>query len=100
MFTDLFIHFKVITFYFQEEILSSLSVLLDEAREEFPRLYFMADRDLIAMLSISRNPQALMPFAVKCFNGIQCLTYALPVELATSAMSSLDFTLNGIFFQI
>ena len=70
-------------------------MLLDEAREEFPRLYFLADKELVELLSVSRNPQALMPFAKKCFHGIHSLTYALPVDLANSAMSSLDFTLNG-----
>ena len=70
-------------------------MLLDEAREEFPRLYFLSDKELVELLSVSRNPQALMPFAKKCFHGVHSLTYALPVDLANSAMSSLDFTLNG-----
>ncbi len=70
-------------------------MLLDEARRDFPRLYFLTDSDLTGLLSVCRNPQALTPYAAKCFNGLHALNFALPPDLVNSSPSSLDFSLNG-----
>ncbi len=75
-----------------------MSSLLDQARLEFPRLYFLADNELVSMLAVSRSPQALVQYVQKCFSGIESLKYALPSHMSTSALNSdLDFKLNGKF---
>ena len=78
----------------QEEILQSLDHILERARAQFPRLYFLSDQELVELLSISRNPRGLEPTARKCFQGVFKLVYDLPV--GTSSMNSaLDYALNG-----
>ncbi len=69
--------------------------MFDKARDEFPRLYFVSDEELVELLSISRNPTALVPFVRKCFSGIDNLIFDLPSKVDGMG-SSLDFTLNGM----
>lgn len=81
-------------YIFQEEILKYLSTLMDNCRQEFTRLYFLSNEELVEMMGISRNPQALQPFAKKCFPGIDSLAFALPP--GTSSLNThLDFALHG-----
>ena len=78
----------------QEEILQHLHGVLDRARNQFPRLFFLSNQEVVELLGISRNPRALQPFARKCFQGVIRLVYDLPV--GTSSMNSaLDYALNG-----
>ena len=71
-----------------------LGSVLERARTQFPRLYFLSDQEVVELLGISRNPRALQPFAKKCFTGISRLVYDLPA--GTSSMNSaLDYALNG-----
>ncbi len=88
---------KVCLLYtFQEEILQCLGQVIEKARDEFPRLYFLGDHEVTELLGISRKPQALMPFACKCFHGIENLTYSLPsIPGAQFKSSALDFKLHG-----
>ncbi|XP_052798483.1 dynein heavy chain domain-containing protein 1-like isoform X5 [Mya arenaria] len=83
----------------QEEILKHLTGLMDNCRQEFTRLYFLSDEELVEMLGVSRNPQALTPFAKKCFPGIQSLAFALPP--GTSSLNThLDFALHADKLQV
>ena len=86
---------KAYCILFQEEIIFDLSSYLNSVRVQFPRLYFMSDSDLVAMLSISRNAPALLPFVKKLFIGIQDLTFSLPNE--DGEATALDFALNCKF---
>ena len=61
---------------------------------EFTRLYFLSDEEMVDMMGVSRNPQALLPFAKKCFPGIKSLAFALPPGTA-SLNTHLDFALHG-----
>ena len=67
---------------------------LERHRSQFPRLYFLSNADLVDMVGISRNPQALVPFARKCFPGITSLTFTLPPGTG-GLNSALDFALNS-----
>ena len=79
---------------FQEEILKDMEQYLERHRSQFPRLYFLSNADLVEMVGISRNPQALVPFARKCFPGITSLTFTLPPGMG-GLNSALDFALNS-----
>lgn len=54
-----------------EELSSQLIYLLDPPRSEFPRLCFLSDEELIELLSLHLTPSSLLPFAQKCFRGVQ-----------------------------
>ncbi|KAJ8313858.1 hypothetical protein KUTeg_008419 [Tegillarca granosa] len=83
----------------QEEILKFLDELLENSRNEFPRLYFLSNDEMVELLGISRNPKALLPFAKKCFPGIASLSFDLPP--GTSSINSLlDFALNVDKLQV
>ena len=69
---------------------------MEKARTQFPRLYFLSSEELVDMMGVSRNPQALVPYAKKCFPGIHRLTFSLPPEIM-GLNSALDFALNGNF---
>lgn len=71
-----------------------LEAIIDRARQQFPRLFFLSNQEVVELLGVSRNPRALQPFAKKCFQGVIRLVYDLPV--GTSSMNSaLDYALNG-----
>ena len=74
-------------------LLLQLTSYIAKVRDQFPRLYFLSDQELVAMLGISRNAPALLPYVKKCFMGIEDLTFSLPNEEAHA--SSLDYALNG-----
>ncbi|XP_070211333.1 dynein heavy chain domain-containing protein 1-like isoform X3 [Littorina saxatilis] len=83
----------------QEEILKDLEHYLERHRSQFPRLYFLSNADLVDMVGISRNPQALVPFARKCFPGITSMTFTLPPGTG-GLNSALDFALNSDKLQV
>jgi hypothetical protein len=78
----------------QEEILKELEQFLGHQRTLFSRLYFLSDGEVVSMVGISRNPQALVPFARKCFPGVASMTFLLPPGTG-SLNSALDFALNS-----
>ena len=81
---------------FQEEIMCHMDQVFEFARHQFPRLYFLSRDELVSLLSVSRNPRALLPTAKKCFHGIANLTFALPANTDTANINSaLDYALNG-----
>lgn len=84
-------------FYFfslQEEILKTLEKYIELSRSRFPRLYFLSNLEIVDLLGVSRNPQALVPYVRKCFPGIQNITFALPPGMG-GLNSQLDFALNS-----
>ncbi|ESP00380.1 hypothetical protein LOTGIDRAFT_173233 [Lottia gigantea] len=77
----------------EEDILKDFEMIFEETRQQFTRLFFLSNQDMVELLGISRNPQNLLPFVRKCFPGIQELKFDLPQ--GTSAMNTvLDFALN------
>ncbi len=45
----------------------------DTLCEQFPRLWFLSDREVMQLLSLCPTPFTLQPFVRKCFEGVCCL---------------------------
>lgn len=56
-----------------EAISNQVVDLLDVLCEQFPRLWFLSDREVIELLSFHPTPFSLEPFVRKCFKGIRSL---------------------------
>lgn len=44
-------------------------------RRAFPRFYFLADEELLELLSRCREAQAVQPHLPKCFDGLHSLKF-------------------------
>lgn len=57
-----------------EEISSQLLFVIESARSQFPRLYFLSDEEVMQLLS-SQLPahSSLLPLVQKCFRGVRQL---------------------------
>jgi len=72
-----------------ESILKSLADLFESKRKKFPRFYFIADEDLIKVLSHAKqDPASVVPFLSKCFDGLTSLTITSPKQEITHILSS------------
>ncbi|XP_073667956.1 dynein heavy chain domain-containing protein 1 [Paramisgurnus dabryanus] len=57
-----------------EEISSQLFFVLESARIQFPRLYFLSDKEVMKLLSLPLpTPSSLLPLVQKCFKGVSWL---------------------------
>ncbi|XP_035515196.1 dynein heavy chain domain-containing protein 1-like [Morone saxatilis] len=56
-----------------EGISNQMVHLLDTICEQFPRLRFLSDREVIQLLSFCATPYTLQPFVRKCFKGVRWL---------------------------
>ncbi|XP_067841628.1 dynein heavy chain domain-containing protein 1-like [Heptranchias perlo] len=56
-----------------EEIILQMYHLLESARQEFVRLYFLSDDDVLRLLTLQPDPHRLLPFVKKCFKGVKDL---------------------------
>ncbi|XP_073732029.1 dynein heavy chain domain-containing protein 1 [Misgurnus anguillicaudatus] len=57
-----------------EEISSQLFFVLESARSQFPRLYFLSDEEVMKLLSLPLpTPSSLLPLVQKCFKGVRWL---------------------------
>jgi len=58
-----------------EKVEKALQKYLGEKRDAFPRFYFLSDADLLDILAQTRNPQAVQPHLIKCFDNIKSLEF-------------------------
>ncbi|XP_029028963.1 dynein heavy chain domain-containing protein 1 isoform X2 [Betta splendens] len=56
-----------------EAISNQVMNFVDSLCEQFPRLWFLSDREIIELLSLHPTPLMLEPFVCKCFKGIRGL---------------------------
>lgn len=76
----------------------SLGSLLDAARSQFPRLYFISDEELIEVLAVSHDAQQLLPVTRKCFPGIINISFEVPSFSNANALGRAalaNYSLNG-----
>ena len=59
-----------------DKIQHSLSNYLENKREEFPRFYFLADDELIEIISKTKDPYLVTKYLNKCFEGINNLEFS------------------------
>lgn len=78
----------------QENIMLDLRSVFDEMRSQFPRLHFLSEPELVSLLSVSRNPVALVPHVRKCFSGVADISFSLPADVEGTG-TSLDYSLFG-----
>ncbi|CAM9197261.1 unnamed protein product [Discosporangium mesarthrocarpum] len=58
-----------------EGIIKGLEEFLELKRQVFPRFYFLADDELLDLLSRSRDTAAVQPHVRKCFDAVYCLEF-------------------------
>lgn len=76
-----------------EQIQKSLDMYLETKRQMFPRFYFVSNDDLLEVLGQSKNPEAVQPHLLKCFDNIKALELTTPPgrrHMAAIGMHSAD----------
>ncbi|XP_056223855.1 dynein heavy chain domain-containing protein 1 [Seriola aureovittata] len=66
--------------------------LLDALREQFPRLWFLSDREVIQLLSFHPTPFMLQPLVRKCFKGVHWLEVDSEIPCNTRDVKSHETT--------
>ncbi|XP_019630284.1 PREDICTED: dynein heavy chain domain-containing protein 1-like [Branchiostoma belcheri] len=82
----------------QEKIIKKLDNKLMATRNEFPRLHFLSNSEIVELLSLSRDPRTMTSFVKKCFHGIRALNFALPAEV-NHTTTALDLDLHAEVLQ-
>lgn len=58
-----------------DEVQKNLEDFLGTKRESFPRFFFLSNDELIEILSQTREPRAVQPYLMKCFDSIKYLEF-------------------------
>ncbi|XP_066302844.1 dynein heavy chain domain-containing protein 1-like [Branchiostoma lanceolatum] len=82
----------------QEKIIKKLDNKLMATRNEFPRLHFLSNSEIVELLSLSRDPRTMTSFVKKCFHGIRALNFALPADV-NHTTTALDLDLHAEVLQ-
>ena len=66
-----------------DEIQKSLSDYLETKRNDFPRFFFLADDELLEILSKTKDPTLVCRYMNKCFEAIETITFSENLEVTT-----------------
>lgn len=79
-----------------EKIRKSLEDFLEQKRIGFPRLYFISNDELLDLISKSKDPNSVIPYLPKLFNGIYSMevTFENHVPFASAVFSVSGERLN------
>ena len=72
---------------------------MENIREDFPRLYFLSDEDVLDVLVTSNDPRKLLPVVRKCFPGIHSVKFSFPDE-GTKPNTALDASLKREYTRL
>nr|XP_043885125.1 dynein heavy chain domain-containing protein 1 [Solea senegalensis] len=75
-----------------EAISNQMVDVLDVLREQFPRLWFLSDREVIQLLSCHPEPSTLQPFVRKCFKGVNSLEVGVEIQSNTRQVNTSEAT--------
>jgi len=75
-----------------EKIQKNLEDYLETKRAAFPRFFFLSNDELLEILAEARNPQAVQPHLIKCFDNIKKLDFG---DSASSIDISAMFSNEG-----
>lgn len=75
-----------------EAISNQMVDLLDTLCEQFPRLWFLSEREVIQLLSFHPTPFTLQPFVCKCFKGVRWLEVDCEIPSNTRDVKSCGAT--------
>jgi dynein heavy chain len=80
-----------------EQIQKALDQYLEAKRQLFPRFYFVSNDDLLEILGQSRNPKAVMPHMLKCFDNIKTLELEQPPQKSRPMDAKGMYSADGEF---